>query len=221
MVAPRMLGPEVRRCYEEGVGFITAVGVHRDATGTARARTLAVAKAIGGLKQGAIEMTAAPGGGPRPRRRAGAVAGAAPGVSETFVGGDARATASRSRRSSPSCSSRARSSAPTACCGSRATPPRWSTTRRPASTASCRASAGTTTSTSPPPCGRSSTTSRPAHFADEWDAERDAGFPKFTRAQGRRRRRGHRRVRSRPPPPARRDRGVLNVIQILVTTGGA
>lgn len=57
MVAPRMLGPEVRRCYEEGVGFITAVGVHRDVTGTALARTLAVAKAIGGLRQGAIEMT--------------------------------------------------------------------------------------------------------------------------------------------------------------------
>jgi len=58
MVAPRMLGPEVRRCYEEGIGFISAVGVHADVTGTARARTLAVAKAIGGLKQGAIEMTA-------------------------------------------------------------------------------------------------------------------------------------------------------------------
>jgi ketol-acid reductoisomerase len=57
MVAPRMLGPEVRRCYEEGVGFITAVGVHRDVTGHAQARTLAVAKAIGGLKQGAIELT--------------------------------------------------------------------------------------------------------------------------------------------------------------------
>jgi ketol-acid reductoisomerase len=57
MVAPRMLGPEVRRCYEEGVGFITAVGVHRDVTGTARARLLAVARAIGGLRQGAIEMT--------------------------------------------------------------------------------------------------------------------------------------------------------------------
>ncbi len=57
MVAPRMLGPEVRLCYEEGVGFITAVGVHRDVTGRARARTLAVAKAIGGLRQGAIEMT--------------------------------------------------------------------------------------------------------------------------------------------------------------------
>jgi ketol-acid reductoisomerase len=57
MVAPRMLGPEVRRCYEEGTGFITAVGVHRDATGSALARTLAVARAIGGLRQGGIELT--------------------------------------------------------------------------------------------------------------------------------------------------------------------
>jgi hypothetical protein len=51
-----MLGPEVRRCYEEGVGFITAVGVHHDVTGNARARVLAVAKAIGGLRQGAVEL---------------------------------------------------------------------------------------------------------------------------------------------------------------------
>lgn len=58
MVAPRMLGPEVRRCFEEGVGFITAVGVHRDETGTALARTLAIAKAIGGLRQGGIVLTA-------------------------------------------------------------------------------------------------------------------------------------------------------------------
>ena len=58
MVAPRMLGPEVRRCYEEGTGFISAVGVHRDATGGALARTLAVARAIGGLRQGGIELTA-------------------------------------------------------------------------------------------------------------------------------------------------------------------
>ncbi|HCS26197.1 MAG TPA: hypothetical protein DIW43_02010 [Spongiibacteraceae bacterium] len=57
MIAPRMLGPEVRRCYEEGVGFITAVGVQQDTTGTARQRLLAVAKALGGLQQGAIEMT--------------------------------------------------------------------------------------------------------------------------------------------------------------------
>jgi ketol-acid reductoisomerase len=57
IVAPRMLGPEVRRCYEEGVGFITAVGVHRNATGRALGRLLAVAYAIGGLRQGAIELT--------------------------------------------------------------------------------------------------------------------------------------------------------------------
>src|SRR5439155_16620814 len=57
MVAPRMLGPEVRRCYEEGIGFITAVGVHRDTTGSARTRLLALAHAIGGLRQGAIELT--------------------------------------------------------------------------------------------------------------------------------------------------------------------
>ena len=57
MVAPRMLGPEVRRCYEEGTGFITAVGIHRDATGEALANTLAVAHAIGGLREGAIGLT--------------------------------------------------------------------------------------------------------------------------------------------------------------------
>jgi ketol-acid reductoisomerase len=57
MVAPRMLGPEVRRCYEEGVGFISAVGVHRDVSGEALARTLAVARGIGGLAQGALALT--------------------------------------------------------------------------------------------------------------------------------------------------------------------
>lgn len=57
MVAPRMLGPEVRRCYEEGIGFISAVGVQRDTTGRAWSRVLAVAKAIGGLAQGGIELT--------------------------------------------------------------------------------------------------------------------------------------------------------------------
>ncbi|MGH9050124.1 MAG: ketol-acid reductoisomerase [Acidimicrobiia bacterium] len=57
MIAPRMLGPEVRRCYEEGVGFITAVGVHHDVSGRAQARLLALARAVGGLRQGAIEMT--------------------------------------------------------------------------------------------------------------------------------------------------------------------
>jgi ketol-acid reductoisomerase len=57
MVAPRMLGPEVRRCFEEGGGFITAVGVEADVTGHAWERTLAIALAIGGLRQGALELT--------------------------------------------------------------------------------------------------------------------------------------------------------------------
>ncbi|MBW2316794.1 MAG: ketol-acid reductoisomerase [Deltaproteobacteria bacterium] len=57
MVAPRMLGPEVRNCYEEGAGFITAVGVERDESGRALARTLAIAKAIGGLREGGIELS--------------------------------------------------------------------------------------------------------------------------------------------------------------------
>jgi ketol-acid reductoisomerase len=57
MVAPRMLGPEVRRCYEEGTGFISAVGVHQDVTGRAESRVLAVARAIGALRQGGIELT--------------------------------------------------------------------------------------------------------------------------------------------------------------------
>lgn len=57
MIAPRMLGPEVRSCYEEGVGFITALGVQKDETGQALQKTLAVAQALGGLKEGAIELT--------------------------------------------------------------------------------------------------------------------------------------------------------------------
>jgi ketol-acid reductoisomerase len=57
MIAPRMLGPEVRTCYEEGAGFITALGIQKDVTGKALARTLAIAKALGGLREGAIEMT--------------------------------------------------------------------------------------------------------------------------------------------------------------------
>lgn len=57
MVAPRMLGREVRECYLEGIGFITALGVQKDNSGRALARTLAIGRAIGGLRQGAIEMT--------------------------------------------------------------------------------------------------------------------------------------------------------------------
>lgn len=58
LLAPRMLGPEVRECYLDGTGFISAVGVHRDQTGTATDRLLALAHGLGALRQGAIEMTA-------------------------------------------------------------------------------------------------------------------------------------------------------------------
>ena len=57
MIAPRMLGPEVRKCFVEGAGFITALGIEQDVTGTALQRTLAVAQAIGGLREGAIELS--------------------------------------------------------------------------------------------------------------------------------------------------------------------
>lgn len=57
MIAPRMLGPEVRACYEEGVGFISAIGIQTDATGRALPRTLALASALGALRQGALALT--------------------------------------------------------------------------------------------------------------------------------------------------------------------
>lgn len=57
MIAPRMLGPEVRNCFVEGAGFITALGIERDLSGTALQRTLAIAKALGGLREGAIELS--------------------------------------------------------------------------------------------------------------------------------------------------------------------
>ena len=57
LVAPRMIGEGVRRCFESGGGFPTVVGVHQDSTGKAWARTLALAKAIGGSRMGAWEST--------------------------------------------------------------------------------------------------------------------------------------------------------------------
>lgn len=57
MVAPKMIGEGVRRRFESGEGFPTLVAVEQDATGNAWARTLAVAKAIGGTRIGAWEST--------------------------------------------------------------------------------------------------------------------------------------------------------------------
>ena len=80
LVAPRMLGPEVRRCYEEGVGFITGVGVHRDATGPGAGAHPRGRQGDRRASAGRHRAHRPAGGGPRPGRRAGAVAGAAPGV---------------------------------------------------------------------------------------------------------------------------------------------
>jgi len=178
LVAPRMLGPEVRRCYEEGVGFITGVGVHRDATGHAQERTLAVAKAIGGLRQGAIEMT--------PRQEAildlaveQALSPALRRVSESFVGvmmgegipleailtelflsGEVERTYRLLRLEGYAAQMEHHS--PTSQYGQLSRVPEFShlDVAGPMQAIVDGISSGA--------------------FADEWDAERDAGFPKFT-----------------------------------------
>jgi ketol-acid reductoisomerase len=57
LIAPRMIGVGVRETYQNGSGFPSFVGVHRDATGEARARMLALCKAIGSTRAGCIEMS--------------------------------------------------------------------------------------------------------------------------------------------------------------------
>ncbi len=59
LLAPRMLGEEVRRTYLEGRGFLSYVSVEQDATGKARARLLGLARAAGSLRRGALALTAA------------------------------------------------------------------------------------------------------------------------------------------------------------------
>jgi ketol-acid reductoisomerase len=57
MVAPKAPGHRVREVFAEGAGVPGLVAIHRDATGQARARTLAYAKAIGCTRAGVIETT--------------------------------------------------------------------------------------------------------------------------------------------------------------------
>jgi ketol-acid reductoisomerase len=57
MVAPKGPGHLVRRLYESGGGVPALFAVHRDATGTARGRTLAYARAIGCSRAGVLETT--------------------------------------------------------------------------------------------------------------------------------------------------------------------
>jgi len=57
LVAPRMIGVGVRETFVAGNGFPSFVGVHHDATGSAKARMLAIAKGIGSTRAGCIEMS--------------------------------------------------------------------------------------------------------------------------------------------------------------------
>ncbi|NVM31480.1 MAG: ketol-acid reductoisomerase [Candidatus Helarchaeota archaeon] len=57
MIAPRMIGVGVRDSYLSGEGFFSFVGVHQDHSGSAKEIMLALAKALGTTKKGAIETT--------------------------------------------------------------------------------------------------------------------------------------------------------------------
>jgi ketol-acid reductoisomerase len=57
MVAPKGPGHLVRRTYVDGQGVPCLFAVHQDATGSARARTLAYARGIGGTRAGVLETT--------------------------------------------------------------------------------------------------------------------------------------------------------------------
>lgn len=58
LIAPRMLGEEVRHTYQDGSGYLSYVNVEQDATGTAQQRLLALASGAGSLARGAIQLTA-------------------------------------------------------------------------------------------------------------------------------------------------------------------
>src|ERR1700694_4832462 len=57
MVAPKGPGHLVRSTYAAGQGVPCLFAVHQDATGQARARTLAYARGIGGARAGVLETT--------------------------------------------------------------------------------------------------------------------------------------------------------------------
>lgn len=57
LVAPQSTGEGVREGYVAGAGYSSFVAVAQDATGQAWARLLAVAKALGALHRGAVELT--------------------------------------------------------------------------------------------------------------------------------------------------------------------
>lgn len=59
LFAPRMLGDEVRRTYQDGTGYFSYVSVEWAATPRAWPRLLALANAAGSLRRGAMQLTAA------------------------------------------------------------------------------------------------------------------------------------------------------------------
>jgi ketol-acid reductoisomerase len=57
LVAPRMIGAGVRDGYVAGRGFPCFVAVHRDATGAAKPRMLALCRGIGATRGGCLELS--------------------------------------------------------------------------------------------------------------------------------------------------------------------
>ncbi|NHI94382.1 MAG: ketol-acid reductoisomerase [Candidatus Lokiarchaeota archaeon] len=57
MVAPRMIGLGVRETYISGEGYYSFIAIEQDASGNAKKILLALAKALGTTKKGAIETT--------------------------------------------------------------------------------------------------------------------------------------------------------------------
>lgn len=57
LIAPRTVGAAVRERYLSGEGFYSLVAAGQDASGTIWPTTLALAKAIGSLQAGAVEVT--------------------------------------------------------------------------------------------------------------------------------------------------------------------
>lgn len=58
LLAPRMVGRQMRELYTRGLGFYSFVSVERDASGQAWPTLLALAKGIGTLRAGAFELAA-------------------------------------------------------------------------------------------------------------------------------------------------------------------
>ncbi|HWQ28981.1 MAG TPA: NAD(P)-binding domain-containing protein [Dehalococcoidia bacterium] len=58
LLAPRMIGRQMRELYRQGHGFYSFVSVEQDATGRAWPTLLALAKGIGTLRAGAFELSA-------------------------------------------------------------------------------------------------------------------------------------------------------------------